>query len=60
MLQHFIECDGHIFSEGVREKPHDAQARINNVIQRMEDTLMLMPEVAKSVCCSFGIAVGRR
>lgn len=58
MLRHFIECDGHIvLLKAVREEPQEAQARINSVIQRMEDDLMVMPEVAKSVCRSFWIAV---
>lgn len=59
MLRHFIECDGHIvLLKAVREEPREAQARINSVIQRMEDDLMVMPEVAKSVCLSFWIAIG--
>lgn len=59
MLRHFIECDGHIvLLKAVGEGAQEAQARINSVIQRMEDDLMVMPEAARSVCHSFWIAVG--
>ncbi len=59
MLRHFIECDGHIvLLKTIQEEPQEYQAKINTVIQRMEDDLMVMPDVAQSVCRSFWIAIG--
>ena len=56
MLRHFIECDGHIvLLQAVREEPQEAQAQINSVIQRMEDDLMVMPEVASPCAIRSGL-----
>lgn len=59
MLRHFIKCDGHIaLLKAVRDEKPEVQAWISSVIQRMEDDLMVMREVAKSMCRSFWFAVG--
>ena len=59
MLRHFIECDGNvILLQAKQENKNEAAARIAGVVQRMEDELMVMPDVAKSICRAFWIAIG--
>jgi hypothetical protein len=59
MLRHFVECDGNvILLKAKQEDNNEAKARIASVIQRMEDELMVMPDVAKTICRAFWVAIG--
>lgn len=59
MLRHFIECDGNnVLLSAIHNDKQEARAQITRVIQRMEDELMVMPDIASAVCHSFWCAVG--
>ena len=59
MLRHFVECDGNVvLLKAKQADKSEAKARIAGVVQRMEDELMVMPDVAKAICRAFWLAIG--
>lgn len=59
MLRHFVECDGNIMLINAAKKDDgEAKARIESVIERMEDELMITHDAARNVCACFWAAVG--